>query len=702
MSSARPPAVPCPSCAEDLPAGGVPSCPRCGLPLRGALAGRLWQIDRQLGVLAEERAALLVRMRSGGTEATAEVWAGPSAGQPAGPSAGPPARPSARKPAQSSSLSGQQLLLGLGVAALLVAAVVFLAVAWDLLGVTGQVVVMAGLTAAAVVGARAARRRGLAATGEALAALAVGLAVLDLAAARALGLAGLESVDENVYAMAAAAGLALLAGAAWWAERDLRAFGIATVVASAAVPMLAVVAFNLGPASGSVLALISAASFAAAFRALPASAARSLCPVAAVGYAALTVLAGVSAAEDGPAGAAAVGTVSVLLVAAAGVAVWLRPNLPADMRDACGVLAALITALVVTVDVAHAGPVAVTALALAGSSMIAGAAVVGSGFDQRWRLGTGATGLALAGMGLAALPVDDAETSQSVVLLGLAVALAITAVELVGLREIAAGGAGLAVLAAAGLATSGRVGARVGLLVAVALMLLAAAGARRGHREERTLAGGAVAGTLAALAIAVDSDLRMANGSLPAISGVLAVGGFAGFGYALLPDRGLAALAGVGGITGALWVAFADADVSVVEAYSMPLAVLAGILGLIRLRREPKAPSWATVGPACSAALLPSAVASVDDVTFLRAGLVLVAATLVLLAGVARRWQAPAVTSSIALGIVLISQLGPYAVGLPRWLTIGVVGAALLAVGARYERRRADVVRAAAWVGGLR
>jgi hypothetical protein len=55
-----------------------------------------------------------------------------------------------------------------------------------------------------------------------------------------------------------------------------------------------------------------------------------------------------------------------------------------------------------------------------------------------------------------------------------------------------------------------------------------------------------------------------------------------------------------------------------------------------------------------------------------------------------------------AVVIVTVSQLEPYAVGLPRWLTLGVVGAALITVGAKYEHRRADVERVAHWVAALR
>ena len=138
-----------------------------------------------------------------------------------------------------------------------------------------------------------------------------------------------------------------------------------------------------------------------------------------------------------------------------------------------------------------------------------------------------------------------------------------------------------------------------------------------------------------------------------------------------------------------------------VEAYSLPLAALAGLVGLVRLRRQPHAPSWATTGPALTAALLPSAVATIDDPALLRPLLVLAAGALAAFAGVAGRWQAPLATGALAVVIVAFSQLAPYAIGMPRWASLGVVGLALLLLGARYEQRRRDAAQMVAWVKAL-
>ncbi|MET0695131.1 MAG: hypothetical protein ABWY56_14450, partial [Propionibacteriaceae bacterium] len=61
----------------------------------------------------------------------------------------------------------------------------------------------------------------------------------------------------------------------------------------------------------------------------------------------------------------------------------------------------------------------------------------------------------------------------------------------------------------------------------------------------------------------------------------------------------------------------------------------------------------------------------------------------------------PVVIGTVALLIVAVAQLAPYAVGLPRWLTFGTVGLALLVLGARYEQRRRNARQAAHWVATL-
>ena len=139
----------------------------------------------------------------------------PGAMQPAGRrGSAPDPRPSRAPGTQSGARHRvQNLLLSLGVGLLLaVAAVIFLVVSWSVLGVGGRAAVMLGCTALAALGARQASRKALTATAEAVALLAVGLALLDAWGARNAGLAGLTaSTGRSTWAGACATVAALAA-----------------------------------------------------------------------------------------------------------------------------------------------------------------------------------------------------------------------------------------------------------------------------------------------------------------------------------------------------------------------------------------------------------------------------------------------------------------------------------------------------------
>ncbi len=165
--------VPCPSCGVVLPPAAS-RCPFCRLSLVGA-------------ALQQRRMVLLTDLQS------APV---PAVGVPLvtlqdAPSAGPQPR---------QGLPAQQVLLAVGALLVLVAASVFLAVAWDVIGVGGLVAAMALVTLVAGGSSVAVAQRGLRASAEALAVLAAALALVDAAAAHWLDLAGLSAVDLWGYA----------------------------------------------------------------------------------------------------------------------------------------------------------------------------------------------------------------------------------------------------------------------------------------------------------------------------------------------------------------------------------------------------------------------------------------------------------------------------------------------------------------------
>jgi hypothetical protein len=95
----------------------------------------------------------------------------------------------------------------------------------------------------------------------------------------------------------------------------------------------------------------------------------------------------------------------------------------------------------------------------------------------------------------------------------------------------------------------------------------------------------------------------------------------------------------------------------------------------------------------------------VTDSGDLRPLLLAVVAAGVLAAGVARRLQAPLVLGAAVLATDALVQLAPYLAAaydaVPRWVTIGVLGLALLGAGATYEQRVRDLRRVGRRVAGL-
>ena len=111
------------------------------------------------------------------------------------------------------------ILLILGALCVLAAAVVFIAVAWVQLPLVVRALILIVITASFGLFAALALRRRLQASAEAMAVVACGMFVLDLAAARRAGLPGLADLDSAPYEILAGALLAAAAGAAAFAVR---------------------------------------------------------------------------------------------------------------------------------------------------------------------------------------------------------------------------------------------------------------------------------------------------------------------------------------------------------------------------------------------------------------------------------------------------------------------------------------------------
>ncbi len=147
-----------------------------------------------------------------------------------------PASPPAAAP-RLSAASVPKILLGLGATCLLVAAVIFLAVAWSWLGIGGRTAVLVGLTAASALAGQWLARRDLTIAAEALTIVALGLVVVDLFGARRA--AWIDVPDEFF--------LTLLGGALLIVSLPLCAGATRLVAPQVAVPLgLALVALGVG------------------------------------------------------------------------------------------------------------------------------------------------------------------------------------------------------------------------------------------------------------------------------------------------------------------------------------------------------------------------------------------------------------------------------------------------------------------------
>jgi hypothetical protein len=154
-----------------------------------------------------------------------------------------------------------------------------------------------------------------------------------------------------------------------------------------------------------------------------------------------------------------------------------------------------------------------------------------------------------------------------------------------------------------------------------------------------------------------------------------------------------AAAAGAAAL-GATWAWLAAADVTVVEAYTLPAAALALAAGTFAWKAG-RGRSWLNLGPAVALALAPTvalAIARHDDGRAIAVG---IAALAVLLVGAWQQLQAPIVLGAASLVSLGVAKVGPQAVRMPRWTMLAIAGALLLWIGTTFERRRDDVQRAA-------
>lgn len=729
-----PQAFPCPHCSTVLEPG-LPACPACGLRLVGLDAARLWEVQQQIGDLELEAGQLIQRLLH--EPAPASYTTPYPRTAPAGGTAYEVRRP-------HRSLSGQHLLLGLGALLLLSAAAFFLLVVWFVVGLAGQALIMAALTATAAAGAVLATRRGLTAAAETAAVIASGLVAIDLSAAHGLGLAGLDRFPTDTYwSVAGLVACALLLGFDRLVPREHAGTALRRVVVyrPVATAMLAVAGWSLLAALDPstivlcglalLLAVLSGAAAAAAYRldepgrpGVP----WSVVPLLVSTLVALLVhvLSGLSLGYDPlSTGGERYAAFALLLVApvvlfasaAAGerlapvggdrlrvlAVLWLVPVVGIPLADAPRwllVASAVALAAAVALDHLRPRPTAGTrpawARALGWVAWVAQPVLVlvvfvvsveGAGSFLSFIAGTSG---APADWWLPVVPAAAWAASSAVAAvrrtdLGwVVVAQAAAAVTLViALRDSGstawAWGTGAAALASLALAGVTRLRARTPYAQGV---------------EQSALVFAVLHGCLA-----VASSLDTTPGQLAA---VLLTFGVATVVYAAVPGRLPAAYVGSLLLSAGNAVLLDDARVDVIEAYTLPLALLLAAIGVVQWWRDPATPTRVTMGPALSVALLPSLLFAVEEGGNLRLALVTAGALVVLLVGLAQRWQAPVAVGAVTLVVVALTQGGPFVEYVPTWVTLGLAGAALLAAGVAWEQAVLAGRRTTAWFAALR
>lgn len=181
----------------------------------------------------------------------------------------------------------------------------------------------------------------------------------------------------------------------------------------------------------------------------------------------------------------------------------------------------------------------------------------------------------------------------------------------------------------------------------------------------------------------------------PDAASVALAAGVIGFGlHAVRPHRMVLGLVAAVELLALIWLHLGQADVAVVEAYTLPLAAVLLGVGLVGARLDRSGdplPSWVAYGPALVVGLAPTVWLAFEQPGSLRPLVGLVAGALVLVVGVAKGRRALVDVGTATVALLGLQQLAPVVGEIPNWATIGATGIVLIGVGATFEQRRRDL-----------
>lgn len=185
--------------------------------------------------------------------------------------------------------------------------------------------------------------------------------------------------------------------------------------------------------------------------------------------------------------------------------------------------------------------------------------------------------------------------------------------------------------------------------------------------------------------------LALTAGSARAAAGVFAIWGVA-LGLTALRSLPAVRAALAGAAEAIAWcLVLSSYDVGTLEAYTLPIALIAVLVGVLSARNLS---SWLAYGPALAAALLPS----LGEVTLSsgqewRRLLLGAGALAVVLAGAIWRKQAPFVLGGVVLVLLALHEIVLVWTRLQTWIPLTVIGLILVGLAITYERRRRDLTR---------
>lgn len=140
------------------------------------------------------------------------------------------------------------------------------------------------------------------------------------------------------------------------------------------------------------------------------------------------------------------------------------------------------------------------------------------------------------------------------------------------------------------------------------------------------------------------------------------------------------------------WVRLTFEDVSLVEAYTLPAALVLGVFTAIQVRDTPEVRSSSGLPRSVTAAaatasllLLPSLAALADEPVSWRAVWVAVVCASALVWGLRTRVAAGVVYGCLGAAALILIEAAPVAAAAPRWVALAVAGVLLVAGGVRWE-----------------